>query len=1329
MASFLKSVVYFFIFTMGLILALNLAIDNPYSHKLVSAIVTKSISPDKKIGFSYQAIKLQAIPLQLDLFGVEISLLEPEKIQIFHSSQIRLQASLWSLLMGKFYVKHIEITHPSVYLPEGVFAQFPKQNPSTMSLADQLAHIPVGKITLYDGNLLSQVPSPINVDKIPNTKLETRIQGFTAQWNQKNHLHSLSWDIQSITIKENTRFLSDKASFSGKLWGNPNSEIHLDRWEIKSQPLNLESQGTMKMVDKRWTIDKKLTLRGDLSVLGAFLNIPNTKGPIEGDFRLLSHIGEGEPTLDIKGKAKVQGGIIDQFLLYNVDTDVEIDLEKIQFHKGQLFVDSKKIAELHGSIGFSPETPFDFRGRLTQMPLSKLLKAVQSDFDLVDLPLNTEDTHVYGQGEPFFLKAIAKASFPELWLPKYEKKTSYPCRGYLNLSINEAKYLSFQKTAFACTPGYLELAGGLDLKNDITHMKVTGKDLPLDLLTRLTPIPIKLTGRTLALAQLEGPFQNVKTDVGFETNGTGLEEWNLEGLKGKLSVTQDLLSWKDLKGKTISSPKGQWNYKTDDYSMTFDIQNLPYSKDKNTFLIQHLDGSLDGNIQSFLKSHGEVNFSFGDITQSNQTVLSSLQGSFKRTPKELTLKNLLLTKDAFSYLGHLQIQTKISPASFSPALGLSEEDRVRFSMEPKDRAHNNLGDLPFIGETLKNLSLDGLLDTKLSLGGTLKKIEGELLGSVENFTRSKKQISPMRIRGVFTKTDWEFFASFAGQTFELRSRISPFKDKIPYKLWFNGTNASVGQFFSELFVKDPRNYAYITGKIALEGNLEDWTRSTSGTVTLEHLPIRYTQEGDLKKILIVNKDPISFSIQKGHISSGKPFVFASKGLETQVLISPSSTLDNLEVVASSRVDLGILPKLVPIIETGLGTILLKTTIKGPITDLSLKVQANHGERDPPISLGLKDVSPAFQHILFDLVFENGVLSVQSFDAKKGTGFLKASGDFNLSGSDQKESNLFVSFKEARVFFPVPYLKILDTNLTGDLHITGTRPPYRIQGEVTINRAYSSHPFDLQKEVIKNFQESRSHQKTQLGLTPFWVWDLGIKAQESIIINNQSLKLYLSSQLKLQGIAPTLLGSISIDRGKFRFQQEFQVQKGNILFEPSVYMDPKLDIYSTSQVGRYHVALIIQGKTSNPEINILVDPSTKEDGTPISKLEALVLIYQGSMPESKEDKDSSKGVWVNSLVNLIDIQELTGQNDMFHIYPDATTSSEGQTILRANARVRLIDRVTGTVTFAGDSGKKFSLEVPIHDGIKASLGLTFAGSTSEEKENKDLNLMFQFPFNG
>jgi hypothetical protein len=310
-----------------------------------------------------------------------------------------------------------------------------------------------------------------------------------------------------------------------------------------------------------------------------------------------------------------------------------------------------------------------------------------------------------------------------------------------------------------------------------------------------------------------------------------------------------------------------------------------------------------------------------------------------------------------------------------------------------------------------------------------------------------------------------------------------------------------------------------------------------------------------------------------------------------------------------------------------------------------------------------------------------------------------------------------------------------------LVVSGSKLPLKVAGDLTIVRARSVSEFDIRKNV--SVLRRRSFDGGGGPEQPIVELDLRIVGENSIVISNRNIQTNLSSNLAIRGNDnnPTVTGQIEINRGKFIYKRDFNITQGILTFDDPLRMDPKLDISAYTDVSGYRVFIAVSGRASEPVVDLSIEPATRDDGTPISKLAIIALLASGNLPGAAGELVESRAAAIDEAANvfLADRLEAVGERvlDIFgkkvvrQVYVELVSDEEGRPLPTLSTPIQLGEDIEVVLRF-GQGSWKVSSEYAIHDNISV-LG-SFDGknetrnSSSKDVPTTDTGVDLRFRFN-
>ena len=432
---------------------------------------------------------------------------------------------------------------------------------------------------------------------------------------------------------------------------------------------------------------------------------------------------------------------------------------------------------------------------------------------------------------------------------------------------------------------------------------------------------------------------------------------------------------------------------------------------------------------------------------------------------------------------------------------------------------------------------------------------------------------------------------------------------------------------------DPRNFIYIDGNWSMKGNLKDWWRS-KGLVNISAIHINLLQDNGYttNNIKIDETTPFQLMIDD---HGWKLKDIDELSLKSDLLTLLIKTKDNkppekIDLEFSGILDLSIIEQLLSKVSASTGFLKYYLSIKGSVEQPDIyptikDIKDNNTvARWKPISLSIQEVPPAFKNIKVDIELKDRILHINKLYAEKGS-----QSNLNITGTMHpfdESANPVLYVKSNNLNFEGIKTKILEdvsAEISTDLIVSGKNFPLNITGSLDINSLNSRSDFDIKKQLISaiNSQKLNVSPKKEM---PIFKFDVNIKAKNSISIVNKTLDLALSSNLQLTGnnIAPIILGEVTADEGSFKYKRTFNITRSTLIFdEPTYPAIPTIDVLGETSIPPYTVEFMLTGKINEPKVSLSVSPPTRDDGTPITKVDAVLLLATGELPEDNPENST------------------------------------------------------------------------------------------------------------
>lgn len=1413
----------------------NLLVDNPYTHRAIRTALNNVVKRETNLIVDFKALKVSVVPPGVSIYGLYVATSNAPSEALVSAAHATVRISIWSLIMGKPRLGLVQASDLTViWPPPWGFAGFlknpaPEPQPPGPMVWPPAFDLPIDRIVLKNSKVYLEVPLNDQVPEKPKLFVMSLV-GVDLDLSYESWQEAdLDISVLSANVALGATSLLEETSVEADI-DLAGTHITASRLTTKGERLNFDGHVVADMtVPKRRglppggrldKIDVKAEgkVLGDLSLLGSFLDLPDTRGPVNGDVSVAATIpieGSGETVFKVTGNGQVSDAQLAGFRLYDSKTSFDIDKDAVRLPDIEVMIGAQVFGKGSGEIKLTDAIDFDFHVQPDGLHLVDLLDALGVTFDMIDTTIQSPNLRLHGRGSPLQMNVGATAQFTNVTLPTIPMTHDvFPvppaCRFDFHLLVTSAQLdfngtqgFCYQPTAGEAPPipvGVVEAPARSSAVSPVAFggQVVFGKGLDLNVRSPALDVAlaqyfaqIPMTGLAKADTRIVGPFDRVVIQNRVDATNVTVVGMPLGRVAGGVNVEDGNLVWHELavspdEGGSIEVHSGGLTL-DDPMILTArviarDIQKGSVQRmikgaapDLNlSFGVQSLEADIKGPLLAPLAMAGRIKVTANNLELGSDRFADSITGTLTSSDKGWS------TDDLTASLGDLAVNAKLThtrarPFDYATAstaedlltrLGASPDDAVDAEVStigPSGDSKKNgelrpdqLGTLPYVGAKLKDIGLEGRIVMRGKVSGKAGNLEGTFQGSVERPTIFGSVLSPINVRGFLDDGKLDLMFDHSGSSFEGRLSLDLAKDGVPYEWFFNFNRMDLRALGTAFFHGDPRNYIYLTADWRMRGTFGDWWRST-GELEIKDLRGQYVQDiaSQTKTMPIKQESPVTLLFTKDgwHFKDDKDLYLSGRNLQLRLSMLDNRPPEKLGIKIESIVDMAIAKEFSQSIDTATGKLRVTCEITGPVADPNFVVEVTDLKNTPfiaatwsAVSLGLADLRPPLRNIRLRVLYKDGRLMIDQFSADKGSGNLSASGALNLSNiSDEQESRLDLLLNDATMIYPVAFLKSFETQISGNVSIAGRGVPYKVSGDLVINKARSTKEVDIRDEII-NALRQKSFSTTIVKEKPTVVFDLNVHADQSINIHNRNLQSVLSTDLAIRGtdIEPVVSGQVEIDKGKFTYKRDFSITRGIVTFDDPVKPDPSLDILAEAEVDAYRVYIGITGRASNPTVEFSVDPPTRESGAPISKLEILVLLSRGKLPEENRSigQETEKAA-ASEAANLIlgqfeepveKLFDLSGQNVVRNVYIDMHPSPEGDPVPRLNLPLDLGEDFD--IVFRADqTSNEMSGEYSVHDNIKFSgvverrrddSAPTEATSKVEGADAK-VNLKFRFSF--
>ncbi|MBM4252173.1 MAG: hypothetical protein FJ146_09400 [Deltaproteobacteria bacterium] len=1413
----------------------NLIIDNPYTHRLIRVIINEQVTKHTNLTVNFQALKVSLLPAGLDIYGLKVAASDAADQPMVTVPQLRTRISIWSLILGELRLSNVELNDPTIiWPPPAALSSLIKPDPKIpqhqrVTDDDQLNwpprfDLPVSRIALINAKLY--VEQPLFSPPISPSYLTLAVGALDAIFDYRSwRKMSLDFDIKAVDLSVGPSSMLESTKLAGRLALNDRL-LSLTDLLIHGERVNFtgEGNGELKTTEGRnplvTGVQFYLDHRGsaDMSLLGSYLELPDTHGRIDGDFRLdldIPFTGQASPQFKVTGKGKSVDARLYGFRLLDSHTSFAIDENAVSLPDIEIIVDKTRVARGGGAIKLNRDLDLDFTLDADKLHLVDLLESLDVDSRLVDLAITGKNIRIKGKGDPFTLTTTAKVNasdivVPSIPLPLTKFPRSPSCQVDLLLLVTSSQ-LDLTGTKATCidentktdlatgkhiapAKTNIQIAGGLQFAGPgKTDIHIGTRDADLRLAEYFIQQPISGTGSIDA--KLSGPFDQIVLDARLDQSDVAVSHIPFGVVTGSIKYVDNILSWRDIEaypveGGSIELPNGQLDISTSEMPIKTSIEIADLSRDvvraianaidpDNDFSaeIRNLSGTYQGPLLQMLAGEAKLNLTAKDARLNGETLVTMLDTNVVADKRGWRTQNLVVNINSLSLTGKVAHQ-RSTPFNLAYAesakhplyvLGLHPSDKLSISARTlsqkgplpssgrtSDSERDHLSNFPYVGEYLRPRGMKGLIVGQADYSGTLESMQGSFTAAIERPAIFGMQMTAINLRGFSTGSRFDLVVNQAGNALDGRLSFDLSQNGVPFEWYISCHRYDLRVLGSSLLRDDPRNYLYFTGDWHLKGIFNDFWHSV-GDLTINDLRANFVNDiaSQTRTIQVRQDQPVKllFTKKGWRFDNNRDLFLSGKYMQARITTKDSRPPERLGLFFESVVDAGIIKEFVQDVDTAEGKVNIIGSIFGSVTEPRPIVEFSDLAANDltaatwrPLSVGIAEIRPAFRNIKLKAAYKDGRVIIDKLAAEKGTGSVSASGSINLGGVSNTESHLDINLSDATVVYPVAFIKNFESQISGNLVVSGQGMPFKLAGDIVINRARSTREVDIRNEIV-NALRQKSIGSSSLDEKPILTLDLNVGANQSINIHNRNLQVQMSTDLRIKGTDknPVLSGQLEVDKGKFTYKQDFKITRGLVIFDDPIKADPSLDILAVSDVDIYRVYLGISGRASNPTVEFSVDPPTRENGNAISKLEILVLLSRGKLPqESQSMGQQTQSAATSEAANILlgqfeepveKLLDASGQSVVRNVYIDTHPSTDGSPVPRLNLPFDLgenldvvlrTDQATSQVSLEYNVNENIYVS-GIHEVLRNKDALPTQNTPGNIEGDSRVNLKFRFSF--
>lgn len=287
----------------------------------------------------------------------------------------------------------------------------------------------------------------------------------------------------------------------------------------------------------------------------------------------------------------------------------------------------------------------------------------------------------------------------------------------------------------------------------------------------------------------------------------------------------------------------------------------------------------------------------------------------------------------------------------------------------------------------------------------------------------------------------------------------------------------------------------------------------------------------------------------------------------------------LDLKTQGQVDLKIFEKRVPAIKFAQGMVPFKLHLGGLFDKVTWQGQAALDN----VQLGFSFLPDTLTKLQGQLIFAEDTLFLESLKARMGTGNLSGQGELHILHNELLSLLLNVDLE--RIVYPV--FDGLSATLSGPLVLSSKRENSSVlrsilSGDLNIDEAHYTKTLSLDA-LLPSLRQKPSYLPEYQSLNEWLQFDIAIKGDNTIVIDNNLAKASLSADLKLVGsnLKQGLLGYVQPHQARLFFQNNiYEFESGSIEFIHRFHITPRFDVRLSTQACRADLWVTLSGTFEN-----------------------------------------------------------------------------------------------------------------------------------------------------
>jgi hypothetical protein len=543
------------------------------------------------------------------------------------------------------------------------------------------------------------------------------------------------------------------------------------------------------------------------------------------------------------------------------------------------------------------------------------------------------------------------------------------------------------------------------------------------------------------------------------------------------------------------------------------------------------------------------------------------------------------------------------------------------------------------------------------------------------------------------------------------------------------------KYISSLNKGDLRTSGAVSAELTAEGGglkslIKNWRAGVAGFQgrgRVSKMRVQFGSEGFLMN------ESSALQLSRGTLAMAP---LTLKGTTGELRMSGSYSLVDTAVAASldGQLDASLATNFTNLVSQSSGSV----NFRGQLSMDAEETQLNGDARLDNVFLSGKYFSPPISAMNGRMVLRGSKIEIPSLTATKGNGQVDLVGTIDLQpdpevaiGDQMPSLALRANMKAAQFRWPQNFFETVETNLDGQLELSGPSRPYLLSGDLRLTKGRAYRDATCQ-ELWRTGSSGNAEASISAPSKPLATMNIAIESDNSFTLQTSCIRGRVSAALRIAGtdVDPLVSGQIRLDNGQLSLlKTRFEVTRADASFDNLTRIEPRLDAQMVAKIERYSVFVGAEGPLSRPRLNIWSDPSTGPDGMPLSRPTLIRMISTNRGPGETTQTAVTQAL-ANGVVGFFDdplsqaVSRITrGFVDRFELQPIVES---GQSSLRARVSRDLGEKFNLGLDFEPNS-QSLTGELIINESVNVLGG--FDRRSSQIGTYSELKGGFRFQFGG